>query len=76
MGKLNLCYLIYGESFCKQKYDGFDSSDDDDDHCEDSGGNDVDDSYDSHDNVYDGCDDVEYRLYCFFTYYHSVLLSD
>jgi hypothetical protein len=32
--------------------------------------NDVDDSYDGHDNVYDGCDDG------FFTYYRSVLLSD
>jgi hypothetical protein len=39
--------------------------------------NDVDDSYDGHDNVYDGCDDgVEYQLYYFFTYYRSVLLSD
>lgn len=29
-----------------------------------------------HDNVYNGCDDVEYQLYYFFTYYRSVLLSD
>ncbi len=60
--KVNSCYLIYGESSCKQYYDDFGSSDDDDDDdddddCEDSAGNDVDDSYDGHDNVYDGCDD-------------------
>jgi hypothetical protein len=45
----------------------------------DSAGNDDDDSYDGHDNVYDGCDDdddIEYQLYYFFTFYPSVLLSD
>jgi len=37
-------------------------------HCEDSGGNDVDDNYDGLDNVYDGRDDGDDNVMLLFLY--------